>query len=114
MIVKKRSIKTRSDSDVGHVLLNGNHLICNCVVRDWIYPRKFAFIHVNNGNVIIEPTDNDCGYKVSKFGSQVRITYFYAKKFLEIPESTRIYCEKMKDGRILCKVSEATNPCSTR
>lgn len=114
MIVKKQNSRGKehySDSDVGHIILFGSKIQCNCVVRDWIFPRNFAFIHVDNGNLIIEPTDDDNGYKISKQGHQVRITYCYAKRFLEIPERKRIYCEKTDDGRILCKVKEAAQPC---
>lgn len=110
MRIEKMRCRDNSQTEhaSGHVLLSNRALQCNCVVRDWIYPMGYVFVDITkDGNILITPTMDKSGYKVSKFGGQVRITYCQASQYLNIPEHKRIYCERLDDGKILCKANEA-------
>jgi len=78
---------------------------CSAEVRDAILPYKYVFIDIEDNRIIITPTEDEAGYKVSICHGQAKITYQAANKVLPIKDKVRIYGEKRKDGALSFEAS---------
>ena len=101
--------ENRNDKDkniAGSIFLrkHGNTVNLSSALRDRILPHLYVFVDVEDGMLILEPTDNQEGYKlvVSESG-QAKMTYKKAAKFLELPDKTRIYGFASSDGKIVLR-----------
>ncbi len=88
--------------------------LCNpCVlfsagVRDWIMPHTNVYIDVmENGDFVIIPTSNECGYKITICNGQAKISCRGLLRAMPVKMNARIYCKKVEDGKILCMASKA-------
>lgn len=78
---------------------------CSAEVRDAIIPHKYVFIDIEDNRVIITPTDDEAGYKVSICHGQAKITYQAANRVLPLKNKVRIYGEKRQDGTLSFEAS---------
>lgn len=84
--------------------LSGRTLNLSCVVRDWILPRRFVRIDVDDSqNIIFTPSNDASEYSVSVCGGQAKVGVCALLNIVSLEESKRMPCEKLESGAILCR-----------
>jgi hypothetical protein len=96
----------RSQKEQFYVYLCRPSIRLNAGVRDWVLPCKYVFLETcENGDFCLIPTENIEGYKVSITNGQAKFSCCGLLAEMNVIERVRIPCEKLNDGKILCKAS---------
>jgi len=86
------------------VTRNRNQLNFSASVRDLILPHKFIKIELDKDkNIIFTPTDEPNEYSVVMSNYQMKIGICSITNLVNIENGRRMHCEKLSDGRILCR-----------
>lgn len=86
------------------VTRNRNQLNCSSGVRDLILPHKYVRIELDEEqNIVFTPSDDPNDYSAVMNNYQMKIGICALKNLVKINNGIRMYCEELRDGRILCK-----------
>ena len=108
MKVKKKKYMGihRSEKELFYVYLRRPNISLNAGVRDWVLPHKYVHLETcENGDFYLIPTESEEGYKVSITNGQAKFSCCGLLAEMSVIERVRIPCEKLRDGKILCKAS---------